>query len=294
MVPLRPGNGRPLLGEAAKAFSPLAPSRAAIGVGALVEVERGRGRDDLVALLVADVQDYAILALALGGNVVSWNTGAERFKGYRSEEIIGRHFSVFYPPEDIAAGQPQRELATAAVDGWMEDEGWRVRKDGTQFWANVVITALRDPTGALRGYSKVTRDLTERRAQERAIFDREQLVSGVLSATTECSIIGADLDGTITIFNAGPERMLGYSAEEMVGVRTPVFVHDAGEIAARAQELEMAPGFEVLVATARRGEAEAREWIYIRRNGSRLAVQLTVTAVLERGPPAKGIHRRCG
>jgi PAS domain-containing protein len=109
--------------------------------------------------------------------------------------IIGRHFSVFYPPEDVAAGKPQRELAIAASDGRLEDEGWRVRRDGTRFWANVVITALRDPTGLLLGYGKVTRDLTERHAHEQAVDDREQLVSGVLSAATECSIIASDLDG---------------------------------------------------------------------------------------------------
>src|ERR1700722_1761655 len=246
------------------------------------------GAEDLLALLVADVQDYAILALDLDGNVVTWNLGAERTKGYRSEEIIGRHFSVFYPPEDIAAAKPERELATAAVDGRMEDEGWRVRKDGTQFWANVVITALRDPDSILRGYGKVTRDLTERRAQQLAIRDREQLVSGVLAAATECSIMGTDLDGTITIFNTGAERMLGHSAAEMVGLRTPVFVHDVDEIAARAQVLGITPGFEVLVAAARRGEAEAREWIYVRKDGSRLAVELAGNAVLPEDHQPKG------
>ena len=125
MVPLMTGNGRPVLGEAARSFSSLA----AAGGGAGVEGERVPV--DLLAVLVADVQDYAILALDLGGTVVTWNAGAERLKGYRPEEIIGRHFSVFYPPEDIAAGKPESELAIAAVDGRMEDEGWRVRKDGT-------------------------------------------------------------------------------------------------------------------------------------------------------------------
>lgn len=239
-------------------------------------------------MLVADVQDYAILVLDLDGNVVTWNAGAERFKGYRAGEIIGRHFSVFYPPEDVAAGKPERELEIAAGEGRLEDEGWRVRKDGTRFWANVVITALRDSSGTLRGYGKVTRDLTERRAQEHAILDREQLVSGVLAAATECSIIGTDLDGLITIFNTGAERMLGHRAAEIVGVRTPAVVHDPGEVAARAEELGIAPGFEVFAAAARRGQAETRQWTYVRKDGSRLAVQLTVTAVRDEDRQPKG------
>jgi two-component system sensor histidine kinase/response regulator len=242
----------------------------------------GRVNVDLLDLLIAETRDYAILTLDTGGNVATWNAGAQRIKGYEAEEIIGRHYSVFYPPEDVAAGKPAHQLAVAAADGRLEDEGWRVRKDGTRFWANVVITALRDPEGTLHGYGKVTRDLTDRRAHEQAIREREQLVlvSGVLDAATECSIIGTDLDGTITIFNTGAERMLGHRAEEMIGIHTLALIHDASEVAARAGELGIAPGFEVFVTTARLGHAETREWTYIRRDGSRLTVELTVTAVL--------------
>jgi osomolarity two-component system sensor histidine kinase TcsA len=115
--------------------------------------------------------------LDAGGNVATWNAGAESFKGYRAEEIIGRHFSVFYPPEDAAAGKPANELAVAAADGRLEDEGWRVRKDGTRFWASVVITAMFDPDGAVLGYGKITRDLTERRlAHEELVGAHERAV----------------------------------------------------------------------------------------------------------------------
>ena len=117
-------------------------------------------------MLVESVKDYAIFALDPNGYVVSWNPGAQRFKGYTASEIIGKHFSVFYPPEDLAARKPQIELEIAAEVGRLEDEGWRVRKDGTQFWANVVITALRGADGELVGFAKVTRDLTQRRAAE--------------------------------------------------------------------------------------------------------------------------------
>jgi len=121
---------------------------------------------ELYRLLVESVRDYAIFALDPNGYIVSWNPGAERFKGYTAPEIVGKHFSVFYPPEDLAARKPQIELEIATAVGRLEDEGWRVRKDGTQFWANVVITALRGTDGELVGFAKVTRDLTQRRAAE--------------------------------------------------------------------------------------------------------------------------------
>jgi len=117
-------------------------------------------------LVIDSVTDYAIIMLDPRGYIASWNAGAERIKGYRAEEIIGQHFTRFYPAEDVARGKPQHGLETASAEGRFEDEGWRLRKDGTRFWANVVITALRDESGALRGFGKVTRDLTERRRSE--------------------------------------------------------------------------------------------------------------------------------
>jgi PAS domain S-box-containing protein len=142
----------------------------------------GGSRDSVVAaerlygLLVSSVRDYAIFALDAGGHIITWNAGAERIKGYTPDEIIGRHFSVFYPPEDVAAGKTVWELEVATREGRVEDEGWRVRKDGTRFWANVVITALRGEDGELVGFAKVTRDLTERRtAEQRAIEDARRV-----------------------------------------------------------------------------------------------------------------------
>jgi PAS domain S-box-containing protein len=114
-------------------------------------------------LLVEGVVDYAIFMLDPDGRVVSWNPGAERIKGYSAGEIIGQHFSRFYPLEDVQADKPARELAIASSEGKYEEEGWRVRKDGSWFWASVLITARRDPSARLRGFAKVTRDLTERR-----------------------------------------------------------------------------------------------------------------------------------
>jgi PAS domain S-box-containing protein len=124
---------------------------------------------ELLQLLLDNIRDYAIIFLDPEGNVLTWNAAAQRLKGWTSEEMIGQHFSRFYPPEDVQKGKTETELRLAAQDGRFEDEGWRVRKDGTRFWANVVITALRDKDGKLRGFGKVTRDLSERRLAEERI-----------------------------------------------------------------------------------------------------------------------------
>ncbi|MEV6578553.1 PAS domain S-box protein [Streptomyces sp. NPDC051582] len=133
-------------------------------------------------LLVTSVVDYGIFMLDPRGHVSTWNAGAERIKGYRAADIIGQHFSVFYPPEDIASRKPHLELEAAIADGRLEDEGWRIRKDGSRFWANVVITPLFDGSGELRGFGKVTRDMTERRAAEQALTERRRLFTHLVEA----------------------------------------------------------------------------------------------------------------
>ncbi|HEY1696691.1 MAG TPA: ATP-binding protein [Polyangiaceae bacterium] len=151
-------------------------NRVAQGAGEQREAEEElRESEQRFRLLVESVADYAIFMLDPSGVVTTWNTGAQRIKGYRAEEIVGQHFSRFYPPDDVRAGKCEMELEGAAREGRYEDEGWRVRKDGTRFWANVVITALRDDTGRLVGFAKVTRDLTERkRAEEERLGLAEQ------------------------------------------------------------------------------------------------------------------------
>lgn len=133
-------------------------------------------------LLVQSVQDYGIFMLDRIGNISSWNAGAQRIKGWSAREAIGRHFSMFYPAEDVAAGKPARELEVAVAEGRLEDEGWRIRKDGTRFWANVVITALYDEAHRLHGFGKVTRDMTERRNAEQALRERRRLVGHLVEA----------------------------------------------------------------------------------------------------------------
>jgi PAS domain S-box-containing protein len=162
----------------------------------------------LYRLLVDQVQDYAIFALDPGGYILSWNTGAQRLKGYTADEIIGRHFSTFYTREDLDSRKPERELAIATRTGKYEEEGWRIRKDGTHFWANVLITALRDETDTLVGFAKVTRDLTERRtAQERAIADARRISEAEAATRTKSEFLRAMSHELRTPINA----TLGYT-----------------------------------------------------------------------------------
>ena len=135
-----------------------------------------RQSEERFRLLIQEVQEYAIFNLDPLGNIVSWNNGAERVKGYRAEEIIGKHFSAFYPPEDVADRKPQKILEEAALRGQSEDEGWRVRKDGSRFWANVVVTPLRNAKGSLQGFAKVTRDMTERHGKEESLAKAKELL----------------------------------------------------------------------------------------------------------------------
>jgi PAS domain S-box-containing protein len=168
-------------------FAPLKRSAEAIGVIGLITditerkhaAESLRESEERFRLMVESVRDYGIFMLDPEGHVVSWNAGAQRIKGYRAAEILGQHFSRFYPKEDIDSGKPENELLVAAAEGRLEDEGWRVRKDGTTFWANVVITVLRDQFGELRGFAKVTRDITERKQAEdlRARLTRQLMVA---------------------------------------------------------------------------------------------------------------------
>jgi len=148
--------------------------------------------------LMKGVQEYAIFCLDPLGHVVSWNAGAERLKGYRAEEIIGHHFSVLYPREDVVSGKPEQKLAEAAQRGQSEDEGWRVRKDGSRFWANVVITALRDPKGSLHGFAKVTRDMTERHRKEETLTKAKELLElGVEQRTAVLTQVNQQLRAEI-------------------------------------------------------------------------------------------------
>ncbi|HVB88328.1 MAG TPA: PAS domain S-box protein [Candidatus Dormibacteraeota bacterium] len=165
---------------------------------------------------VEGVRDYAIFMLDPDGRISSWNAGAERLKGYRSEEILGRHFSQFYPPEDIGSGKHDRALKAAATEGRFQEEGWRVRKDGSRFWASVTITALRDPSGKLLGFSKITRDLTERKSADDALRRSEAQLRAIFEHSPD-AIIGVDPQGKILEVNAQVRKFFGYERAELIG-----------------------------------------------------------------------------
>jgi PAS domain S-box-containing protein len=167
-------------------------------------------------LLVESVKDYAIFMLDPAGLVVTWNIGAERIKGYSAEEILGRHFSCFYPPKDVQAGVPARALETAAAQGRSEDEGWRVRKDGSPFWAHVVLTALRDEAGTLVAFAKVTRDLTEQRRAAEVLRAGEEYALRIVDAAYD-AFVSIDQEGVITGWNRHAQDMFGWSREEAIG-----------------------------------------------------------------------------
>jgi len=173
--------------------------------------------------LVEGVQDVAIFMLDGAGRVSTWNSGAERIKGYRAEEIVGQHFHRFYPPEAVAEGKPARLLAIAARDGQVEDEGWRVRKDGARFWAEVTITALRDSEGAVIGFAKVTRDLTARKEAQDALHRSEQTFQLLVESIQDCAIFMLDPDGRVASWNAAAERIKGYRAQEIMGEHFSTF-----------------------------------------------------------------------
>ncbi|WP_200946034.1 hybrid sensor histidine kinase/response regulator [Caulobacter sp. Root487D2Y] len=173
-------------------------------------------------LLIEAVKDYAIYLLDADGRVATWNTGAQLFKGYAADEIIGRHFSTFYTEEDRQAGLPERALRTAAEEGRFECEGWRVRKDGTRFWTHVVIDPVIDG-GELVGYAKITRDVSDRRIADQALYESEQRFRLLVQGVRDYAIYMLDPDGNVTNWNVGAQAIKGYSANEIIGRHFSLF-----------------------------------------------------------------------
>ena len=173
--------------------------------------EASREKDEQLRLLVNGVKDYAIFMLDPEGRVASWNQGAERIKGYSAHEIVGQHFSCFYSSEDVQNGKPERELETAIAEGRYEEEGWRIREDGSQFFANVVVTALRDGTGKLRGFSKITRDVTEQRRAEELLRESEHRLT-LASTSGEVGVWDLDLITDQAWRSLQHARIFGYQS----------------------------------------------------------------------------------
>ena len=232
--------------------------------------EHLRQSEERFRLLVEGVLDYAIFMLDPQGYVLTWNAGAQRFKGYRAEEIVGSHFSRFYPPEALARGLPAHELETAARVGSFENEGWRVRKDGSLFWANVVITAMRDEGGTLIGFSKVTRDLTQRRGHEEQLRLSEERFRLLVEGVSEYAIFMLDVNGKVATWNVGAQRIKGYTADEIIGQHIAVFYpQDVRDSGWPDYELQQASEKGCFVDTGWR----------LRKDGSRLWANVTITAL---------------
>jgi PAS domain S-box-containing protein len=226
--------------------------------------------DRFYRILVETVRDYAIFHLDPQGHIITWNAGARRLKGYEKKDIIGQHFSVFYPPEDIASGKPAHELVVAEAEGRFEDEDWRVRKDGSRFWANVIITALRNEEGKLIGFAKVTRDLTERRRAEEALRQSEQTFRLLVQNVVDYGIFMLDPMGRVASWNEGAERINGYTVDEISGRHFSAF-YPAEDIAAGK------PAHELRVA-AEVGRFEDEGW-RIRKDGTRFWANVIITAL---------------
>ena len=177
----------------------------------------GASEEQRYQLLVNAVTDYAIYMLDPNGRVATWNPGAERFKGYKADEILGEHFSRFFTEEDRATEMPARALRIAAREGRHDAEGWRVRKDGSRFWAHAVLDPIRGPDGELIGFAGITRDVTERRERDQALFESEQRFRMLVQGVRDYAIYMLDRDGTVTNWNSGAEAIKGYKADEIVG-----------------------------------------------------------------------------
>ena len=228
---------------------------------------------ELYRLAVEQIKDYAVFMLDPKGHVMTWNLGAQRIKGYTFDEIVGRHFSAFYTREAVETGWPNHELKVAAREGRFEDEGWRVRKDGSRFWANVVITALRDERGKLLGYSKVTRDLTDRKMHEEALIQSEERFRLLVEGVVDYAIFMLDPDGIVSSWNAGAQRIKGYRPEDIIGKHfSRFYVPD---------DIDAGLPWEELAIAKNEGRVEAEGW-RVKKDGARFWARVVVTAL--RGP----------
>ena len=223
-------------------------------------------------LLIDAVVDYAIYMVDLEGRVLSWNSGAARMKGYSAEEVIGRNFAEFYTEDDRAAGLPQNALATARQTGRFHGEGWRVRRDGSRFWALVVLDAIKDEQGELIGFAKVTRDVTERQQAQETLLDSEQRYRRLVEAVVDYAIFQLDPGGFVSTWNSGAQRIKGYSPEEIIGQHFSRFYTEedrAAGVPARA-----------LAQAAQEGRYESEGW-RVRRDGTRFWASVVIDRIVD-------------
>jgi PAS domain S-box-containing protein len=236
----------------------------------------------LYRLLVEQAKDYALFVLDPQGRVMTWNLGARHLKGYTAEEIVGKHFSIFYTREAIDSRWPDHELKVALTEGRFEDEGWRVRKDGSRFWANVVITALRDDKGKHLGFSKITRDLSERRLHEEALRQSEERFRLLIEGVTDYAIFMLDPEGMVTSWNAGAERINGYRRDEILGKHMSRFFV--------AEDIESGKPWEELALARSEGRAVSEGW-RVRKDGVRFWARAVVNALYDESGQLRGFAK---
>ena len=210
-------------------------------------------------LLVNAIQDYAIYMLDAEGHVATWNPGAERFKGYSASEIIGQNYEVFFSPEDRSADVPRKALRIAAREGRFETEGWRIRQDGSRFWCHVVLDAIRTEQGDLLGFAKITRDITDKRETQDALFESEQRFRMLVQGVTDYAIYMLDTEGQVTNWNAGAERIKGYSQNEIIGQHFSRFYTEPDRAGGEPQR--------ALQTALTEGKYERESW-RVRKDGS--------------------------
>jgi len=235
-------------------------------------MELKRPDASLFERMTEQVRDYAIFLLDPAGRIISWNSGARRIKQYAAEEIIGQHFSLFYTPQDKARNWPASELERATLDGRFEDEGWRVRKDGSRFWANVVITALRDDAGKLVAFSKITRDLSARRREEEALRQSEERFRLLVEGVQDYAIYLLSPEGLITSWNTGAHRIKGYDAAEILGAHFSRFYTQ--------EDIDAGKPWAELAMARQHGRAEDEGW-RVRKDGSHFWARVVVTSLYD-------------
>ncbi|MCD6065018.1 MAG: domain S-box protein [Flavipsychrobacter sp.] len=236
-----------------------------------------RKSEERYRLMVENVKDYAIFQLDTTGHIMTWNEGARRIKGYSFDEIAGKHFSIFYTAIDLEDKKPERELKIAIATGKYEEEGWRVRKNGSVFWANVVITALYNDQNKHIGFSKVTRDLTERKENEEALRQSEERYRALVEQVTDYGIFMMDEKGRIVNWNEGAKNITGYTFNEIVGKYFSTFYPEEDIVNGK-------PAMELRVAKES-GKYEEEGW-RLRKDGTRFWASVVITAVYN----AEGIH----
>jgi PAS domain S-box-containing protein len=237
---------------------------------------------NLYQRMVEEIQDYAIIVLDKKGYIQNWNKGAQKIKLYFEEEIIGKHFSIFYLPQDLEKNLPQRLLTEAENTGAARQEVWRKRKDGSTFWGSITITAIHDDDGKVIGFCKITRDLTDRKLAEDNLRVIEERYHQMIAEVQDYAIILMSVDGVIKNWNIGAEKIKGYSSEEILGKNFQIFY--------TSQDRERGLPLQLLAIAKKAGRATHEGW-RVRKDGSKFWGSITITALHNKNTDVIGFSK---